>query len=242
MCLMCMRVEDRHLSQPYGKHMWKLQASSSLSVLINVGSGHPRSGMSFSWSTPAVLCAQPVALSVSERHIPVCGVGMHQAQGCGWAPGGIRAQQNIPLPHSGAWLAPTTCLKMGASNSRVSWQVHGNFSTSITDKQWWEEVCALSYGRVVAKHLYILQAGQVCEQRCQRQLTYRHTGPKSSKGSLKAGCRENKLKENGTADKLQQDGAKLFGRSYFKHGNQWSLVKGKFAWRKSCRDVPEVSF
>lgn len=103
-------------------------------------------------------------------------------------------------------------------------------------------MCALSCGRVVSKHLYILQAGQVCEQRCQRQLTYRHTGPKSSKGSLKAGWRENKLKGKGTTDKLQQDGAKLLGRSYLEHGNLWSLVKGKFARRKSCRDLPEVSF
>lgn len=75
-------VEDSHLSQPYAKHTWKLQALGSLSVLLNVVFGHPLSDMSFSCSTPAVLCAQPVALSVSGRHIPEWGEGIHQAQGC----------------------------------------------------------------------------------------------------------------------------------------------------------------
>lgn len=48
-------VEDSHLSQPYVKHMWKLPALGSLSVLLNVVSGHPLCGVSFSCSTAAAL-------------------------------------------------------------------------------------------------------------------------------------------------------------------------------------------
>lgn len=76
-------VEDSHLPQPHVKHMWKLQALGSLSVLLNVVFGHPLSGMSFSCSTPAVLRAWPVALSVGGRHIAERGGGIHQAKGCG---------------------------------------------------------------------------------------------------------------------------------------------------------------
>ena len=167
--------------------MWKLQALGSLPVLLNVVFGHL-----------CVACPSLAALQLScmpnqlpcGRHIPERGGGFHQAQGCGWALGRVRAQQSIPLPRSGALLAPTAFLKVGASKSRLSWQVHGSFRTSIIDKQWWEEIHALSCGRIVAKHLYSLWAGQVCEQRpCtqERQVIYRKMGLKSSKGSLKAG-------------------------------------------------------
>lgn len=55
-------VEDSHLSQLYAKHMSKLQALCSLSVLLRVAFGHPLSGRSFPCSTPVVLHVQPAAL------------------------------------------------------------------------------------------------------------------------------------------------------------------------------------
>lgn len=135
------------------------------------------------------VCPTSCPLSQWEAY-PRVGWGYSPSSGLWLSPGSGKSTTEHPPPHSGALLAPTTLLKVGTSNSGLPWQVHGSFSASIIDKQWWEEVRALSCGRTVAKHLYSLQAGQVCQQSpCmqKRQLIYRKTGLKSSKGCLKAG-------------------------------------------------------
>lgn len=49
---------------------------------------------------------------------------------------GLGQAQSILLPHSGALLAPTAFLRGNAIRSRLSWQVCGSFSISITEKHW----------------------------------------------------------------------------------------------------------
>lgn len=135
-------VEDSHLSQPYAKHMWKLQALGSLSVLLNAVFGCPLRGMSFSCSPPAVLRAEPVACqSVGGRS--QSGVGAFTE---------LRAV--VGSEPSGASPAPLWGLSEGGREQEQAFcQVHGSFSTSIVGKQWWEEVGALSCGEIGARRL-----------------------------------------------------------------------------------------